>query len=150
MVVTGSERCSRPKAIQPGNREWATAIVGINALSQAILAFLILKARHHLLSWYKDGDLPQDWVIGVSDNGWITNELGLAWLKHFDAYTKSRTVGLVRLLILDGYESYNSKEFKDYCRDNKIVTLCMPLHLLYLLQLLNVGCFASLKKAYGR
>jgi hypothetical protein len=80
----------------------------------------------------------------------MTNELGLAWLKHFDAYTKSRTVRLVRLLILDGYESYNSKEFKDYCRDNKIVTLCIPLHLLYLLQLLDVGCFASLKKAYGR
>jgi hypothetical protein len=56
----------------------------------------------------------------------------------------------VRLLILDGYESYNSKEFKDYCRDNKIVTLCMPLYLLYLLQLLDVGCFAPLKKAYGR
>jgi hypothetical protein len=58
MVVIGSERRSRPKAIQPGNREWATAIAGINALSQAIPAFLILKARHYLSSWYKDGDLP--------------------------------------------------------------------------------------------
>jgi hypothetical protein len=56
----------------------------------------------------------------------------------------------VRLLILDSHESYNSKEFKDYCRDNKIVTLCMPLHLLHLLQLLDVGCFAPLKKAYRR
>jgi hypothetical protein len=56
----------------------------------------------------------------------------------------------VRLLILDSYKSYNSKEFKDYCRDNKIVTLCMPLYLLHLLQLLDVGCFASLKKAYRR
>jgi hypothetical protein len=63
----------------------------------------------------------------------MTNKLGLAWLKHFNAYTKSRTIRSVRLLILDGYESYNSKEFKDYYRDNKIITLCMPLHLLYLL-----------------
>jgi hypothetical protein len=76
--------------------------------------------------------------------------LGLAWLKHFDAHTKSRTIGSVRLLILDGYKSHNSKEFKDYCRDNKIVTLCMPLHSLHLLQLLNMGCFAPLKKAYRR
>jgi hypothetical protein len=56
----------------------------------------------------------------------------------------------MRLLILDGYKSYNSKEFKDYCRDNKIVTLCMPLYSSHLLQPLDVGCFAPLKKAYGR
>jgi hypothetical protein len=150
MVVTASERRSRSKAIQPGNREWATVILGINALGQAIPAFLILKARHHLSSWYKDGDLPQDWVIGVSDNGWTTNELGLVWLKHFDTHTKLRTVGSVHLLILDGHESHNSKEFKDYCQDNKIVTLCMPSHSSHLLQPLDVGCFAPLKKAYGR
>ncbi|KAH5708175.1 hypothetical protein HBI81_256580 [Parastagonospora nodorum] len=150
MVVTASERRSRPKAIQLGNREWATAIAGINALGQAIPAFLILKARHHLSSWYKDGDLPQDWVIGVSDNGWTTNELGLAWLKHFDAYTKLHTVGAARLLILDGHESHNSAEFKTYCADNRIVTLGMPPHSSHLLQPLDVGCFAPLKKAYGR
>ena len=150
MVVTASERRSRPKTIQPGNREWATVIAGINATGWAILPFIILKACYHLSSWYKDGDLPQDWVIGVSDNGWTTNALGLAWLKHFDAHTKTRTVGTVRLLILDGHESHNSQDFKDYCKNNNIVTLCMPPHSSHLLQPLDVGCFAALKKAYGR
>jgi hypothetical protein len=31
VVVTSTERRGRPKAIQPGNREWATVIQGINA-----------------------------------------------------------------------------------------------------------------------
>jgi hypothetical protein len=31
LVVTGSERRGRPKAIQPGNREWTTVIQAINA-----------------------------------------------------------------------------------------------------------------------
>ena len=31
LVVTGSERRGRPKAIQPGDREWVTAIAAINA-----------------------------------------------------------------------------------------------------------------------
>jgi hypothetical protein len=31
LVVTGSERRGRPKAVQPGNREWTTVIQGINA-----------------------------------------------------------------------------------------------------------------------
>jgi hypothetical protein len=58
MVVTASERRSRPKAVHSGNREWATANAGING--QAIPPFLILKAHHHLSSWYKDDDIPQD------------------------------------------------------------------------------------------
>ena len=49
-VVTASERRGRPKAIQPGNREWATVIQGINATGWAIPPFIILKARHHLSS----------------------------------------------------------------------------------------------------
>ena len=110
-VVTASERRGRPKTIQPGNREWATVIQGINATGWAILPFIILKARHHLSSWYKDGDIPQDWVIGVSENGWTTNKLGLAWLKHFNEHTKTKKVGANRLLIIDGHESHNSLDF---------------------------------------
>ena len=56
-VVTASERRGRPKTIQPGNREWATVIQGINATRWTIPPFIILKARHHLLSWYKDGEI---------------------------------------------------------------------------------------------
>jgi dihydrofolate reductase len=89
-------------------------------------------------------------VIAVSENGWTTNKLGLAWLKHFDAYTKRRTVGTVRLLVIDGHESYDSLEFQQYCKENNIITLCMPPHSSHLLQPLNVACFSPLKKAYGR
>ena len=59
-------------------------------------------------------------------------------------------VGTHRLLFIDGYESYNLLDFQKYCKDNKIVTLCMPLHSSHLLQPLNVGCFAPLKQAYRR
>ncbi|ODQ74054.1 hypothetical protein LIPSTDRAFT_336507 [Lipomyces starkeyi NRRL Y-11557] len=31
MVVTSSERYSRPKTTQPGNREWVTVIQGVNS-----------------------------------------------------------------------------------------------------------------------
>ena len=53
------------------------------------------------------------------------------------------------MLIIDGHESHNSAEFQQYCKDHKIILLCMPLHLSHLLQPLNVGCFGPLKKAYG-
>jgi len=149
-VVTGSERRGRPKSVQQGNREWITVIQGVNAMGWAIPPFIIFQGKNHLSAWYKEDNLPHDWVIAVSENGWTTNALGLEWLKHFDAHTKRRTVGSYRLLVIDGHESHNSLEFQQYCKENKIITLCMPPHSSHLLQPLDVGCFSPLKKAYGR
>ena len=146
MVFTGSKKRSNPKKIQPGNRDWVTIIQGICAAGWAIPPFVIFGGKVLISSWYVD--LPRDWVIETSANGWTTNELGLKWLKHFDAHTKERTVRVYRLLIVDGHESHNNYEFHKYCKEQKIIVLCMPLHLLHLLQLLNIGCFAPLKRAY--
>ncbi|OBS16448.1 hypothetical protein FPOA_27434 [Fusarium poae] len=139
MVVTGSEREGRPKSVQPGNREWITAIQAINAEGQLIPPFLIGTGQYHLANWYRECDLPGDWVIATSRNGWTNNELGLEWLKHFDRSTSNRSVGVYRLLILDGHESHHSANFERYCEENKIITLCMPAHASHLLQPLDVG-----------
>jgi len=149
LVVTGSERRGRPKALQPGNREWATLIAGINAAGWSIPPFLILTGQYHLSAWYEDAAIPRDWAIAVSDNGWTNNKLGVEWLKHFDAHTKTRTKGTHRLLILDGHESHNSLEFQELCKENNIYTLRMPAHSSHLLQPLDVGCFSPLKRAYS-
>jgi hypothetical protein len=50
--------------------------------------------------------------MAVSKNGWTTKELGLEWLKHFDAHIKGRTIRRYRLLIIDGHKSHNSPEFQ--------------------------------------
>ena len=54
------------------------------------------------------------------------------------------------LLILDGHESHKSLAFQDLCEENKIITLCMPAHSSHILQPLDVGCFAPLKRAYSK
>jgi hypothetical protein len=150
MVVTGSERQGRPKSVQPGNREWITVIPAINAEGQSIPPFIIGAGQYHLANWYRDSNLPADWVIATSQNGWTNNELGLEWLKHFDRSTAKRLVSLYRLLVLDGHESHHSVDFERYCQDHKIITLCMPAHASHLLQPLDVGRFSVLKNAYGR
>jgi hypothetical protein len=147
-VVTASERRNKPKTIQPGNREWATVIEGVNAAGWAIPPFIIIKGRAHLSSWYKE-PLPAGWVVAVSENGWTTNELGFEWLQHFNKYTEGRKQGGWRLLILDGHESHQTVQFVEYCARNNIITLCMPPHSSHLLQPLDIACFSPLKKAYG-
>jgi hypothetical protein len=109
---------------------------------------VILSGKVHQASWYNG--LPLDWIIGVSDNGWTTDELGFEWVKHFNQHTASRTAGVYRLLILDGHSSHATPEFDQYCAENKILTLCMPPHTSHLLQPLDVSCYSPLKRAYGR
>lgn len=149
-VVTGSERRSRPDLVQPGDREWVTVIQGISATGYALPPFIIYKGKNHLSGWYEEAGIPSTWVIGVSDNGWTNNALGFEWLKHFNAHTKDRCKGAYRLLILDGHESHQSQDFKDYCEEDKIITLCMPAHSSHILQPLDVGCFAPLKMRYSQ
>jgi len=50
MVVTRSDRVGKPKAIQPGNREWATAICSIAGDGFVVPPFLVVKGRFYLAS----------------------------------------------------------------------------------------------------
>jgi hypothetical protein len=90
-VVTSSDTIGRATVVQPGNREWMTAIEAINTSGWAIPPFVILAGKVHQLNWYRQ--LPPDWVITVSDNGWTTDQLGVEWIKHFNTYIESRTKG---------------------------------------------------------
>ena len=125
-------------------------IQGVNALGWVLPPFVVVKGKFHLQSWYENGQLPKDWRISTSPNGWTTNELGLDWIKHFEEHTQGRKIGCYRLLILDGHESHHSAEFELFCRAKNIVTLCMPAHSSHLLQPLDVGCFSPLKRAYSK
>jgi hypothetical protein len=147
-VVTAAEIRLNPIGRQAGDREWVTLIAAVNAAGWLVPPFFIFKGKNHNQSWYHHH--PKEWRIAVSDNGWTTNEVGVAWLQHFIEHTTSRTLGGYRLLILDGHESHNSIRFQDICRDNNIITLCMPAHASHILQPLDVGCFSPLKRAYKK
>ncbi len=149
-VVTGSDRVGRPRIPQQGNRELVTVIETIIAARLAIPRLIIFEGVMHQAAWYEGRLLSQDWKIGVSDNGWTTNEIGLHWLKDvFDKYAKARAIGRYRLLILDGHGSHVTPAFDLCCKENGIIVLCMSPHSPHLLQPLDVGCFSALKKSYG-
>jgi hypothetical protein len=146
-VVTSAEK-ARTDAIQPGNREWVTVIESINSTGWILPPLIIFKGQLHQLSWYER--IPPNWMIGVSENGWTTDEIGLTWLKKlFGPFTEGRKVGRYRLLILDGHGSHITAQFDRYCTEHDIIVLCMPPHSSHLLQPLDVACFAVLKRSYG-
>jgi hypothetical protein len=111
---------------------------------------MIVAGQYHLAKWYQERGLPHDWAIVTTKNGWTDNEAGLSGLKHFNQHANKRSSGAYRLLLLDGHESHYSADFEAYCKENKIITLCMHCPSFHLLQPLDVGCFGPPKKAYGR
>ena len=135
------------RSVQPGNREWVTAIVCISAAGWALPPQIIFAAANHQAHWYQN--LPEDYILSVSKNGWTTNELGIEWLqKVFEPKTASRTIGRYRLLILDGHGSHATTEFDRFCMEKKILPLYMPPHSSHILQPLDVSCFSPLKHFY--
>ena len=149
-VVCGSEtKQSHAKALQPGNREWVTAIVAVNTAGWSLPPQIIFAAVNHQSLWYYD--LPENYVLSVSKNGWTTDELGIEWLqKVFEPTTAPRTIGRYRLLILDGHGSHATAEFDRFCMEKRIIPLYMPPHSSHLLQPLDVSCFSPLKHLYGQ
>ncbi|CBF78361.1 uncharacterized protein ANIA_11091 [Aspergillus nidulans FGSC A4] len=147
-VITKSESCGRRPVLQPGNREWVTAIESISASGWALLPTLIFKGKQYNQAWFTG--LPPDWRFEISTNGWTTNEISLRWLqKQFIPSTEHRTRGRYQLLVLDGHGSHLTPEFDQICTDHNIIPLCMPAHSSHLLQPLDIGCFAVLKRSYA-
>jgi hypothetical protein len=58
-VITGAERSNRPVSVQPGNREWVTAIDCICADGQSLPLVIIFEGKMHQSTWYNT-ELPGD------------------------------------------------------------------------------------------
>lgn len=149
-VVTSSERHARPKTMQQGNREWATVIQAINSTGWAVPPYIVVAGRYHLSSWYDDDTIPKEWRIQTSPKGWTSNEIGIDFIKHFEEHTRDRKFGVYRLLVLDGHESHVSGDFELFCKEHKIITVCMPAHSSHILQPLDIACFGPVKQVYSK
>ena len=149
-VICGSEtRDSHAKSIQPGNCEWITIIIAINASGHALPPQIIMAGKKHQSQWYSA--IPKNYRISLSDNGWTNDILGFEWLQEmFEKHTASQTAGKYRLLILDGHSSHATASFDQFCTERRIIPLYMPPHSSHLLQPLDISCFAPLKHYYGQ
>jgi hypothetical protein len=147
-VITSREWQGKRKVVQPGNREWVTAIECIH-LDGVLPPTIIFKAKVFISAWCSI--VPDNWRFEVSNNGWTTDQIGISWLENsFIPYVKKRQHGAWSLLVMDGHGSHLTPQFDTLCMENNIVPICMPSHSSHLLQPLDVGCFGVLKHFYGQ
>jgi hypothetical protein len=139
--------------IQDGSRQWITLLACICADGSYLEPALIYQSGSGSIqdTWLQALD-PDTHQIQVSSSpsGWTNNEIGLAWLQQvFDRSTRAKARSSYRLLILDGHGSHLTRDFIDYCDQNKILLAVYPPHSTHTLQPLDVSMFKPLSTAYS-
>lgn len=140
------------QTIQDGNREFITMIACICADGTAIAPAVLYASESETIqsTWVEEIGADCEAFVGSTTSGWSNNDMGVAWLTQvFDRYTKAKAGRSYRLLIVDGHRSHLTKDFIDYCHDNKILLAIYPPHATHRLQPLDVCVFKSLSAAYS-
>lgn len=78
--VLASSRKSRTYVKSPQDREWVSIIESVSATGNKTRCLVIFKGKSLQTTWYTVNDIP-DWLYTTSENGWTSNEIGVAWLE---------------------------------------------------------------------
>jgi hypothetical protein len=147
-VIIDRQHRSMGHAIEGAKGQWTTVIECISAAGISIPPYVIFKGKHIQSNWFQQ-EAPKEWMIATSPKGWTNNGLALNWLqRHFEPHTQPYGKNKYRFLILDGHGSHLTPEFQEFCREHRIILLCLPPHTSHLLQPLDVSVFSSLKHWY--
>jgi hypothetical protein len=143
---------SCPDLAEGGKSENITAVECIGADGWLMDPFFIFKAsgKNHMEVWYRGAEaLPPDTMTAISPNGWISDELALAWLEKFDIATRDRTKqGEKRYLIFDGHGAHLTLEFLEYCEKHAITPFGFLPHSTHLCQPLDGKPFLAYKQQF--
>ena len=150
------------QTLQDGSREFATAICCVCADGTFLDSAIIFKAQNLQDSWFTDmAGVPENFLFGVSPNGWTDNSKALAWLERsFGPSSTSEKKARAtdsdadssrkwRLLMFDGHISHINNTFLHRCLDYQVLPVCLPPHTTHFLQPLDVSVFGPLKHAYS-
>ena len=124
-----------------GQKAQITVIGCGSATGQALPPFIIFSAKQLNILWTK-GEVSGS-RYGVSDKGWVDQELFYYWLKeHFLENAVSQRP---LLLLLDGHSSHFEPCSIQFAKDNEVIIFCLPPHTTHECQPLDCSLFGPLK-----
>jgi len=146
--VLSRDRHRRIYIPDPDDRDYVTVVECISAVGKVIPPMVVLAAKTITERYHPPG-LADDVLLGISETGYMNDELTLKWLRHFERTTKDTRVGSHRILIFDGYGSHLEYDFINYCEQHAIVPFCLLPHTSHLCQPLDVTVFQPYKHWHG-
>ena len=124
-----------------------TAVCCVNAVGQYVPPMLIfprVRANPALLH-----DAPPQTVAQYNPSGWMTEEIFLSWMQHFQRFSHCTKENKV-LLLLDNHASHISLNVVQYALEHGIEMVSFPPHCSHKLQPLDRTFYGPLKIAYRR
>ena len=133
-----------PFGLTSGDKAQITVVGCVSAAGYCIPPMVIWD-RKQLSIELTEGEVPGTFY-GLSDNGWMDQELFDGWLcSHFLRYAPpARPL----LLLLDGHSSHYSPSTIRSAAKEQVIVFTLPPHTTHLSQPLDRGCFAPLKVAW--
>ena len=133
-----------PVNIDGGDKAQITVVACVSASGYCIPPMVIWD-RKKLSLELTAGEVPGTFY-GLSDKGWMDQELFDAWLScHFLRYAPpTRPL----LLLLDGHSSHYSPYAIRFAAKEKVIMFALPPHTTHVTQPLDRSCFSPLKVAW--
>ena len=131
-----------------GPAESLTSLECIAADGWVMPPWFLVKGQYHMESWYIDADLPNDYTIMPTPNGYTDEIVGFQWIQCFREFTKHRAKAQFRLLLMDYHTSHLSYDFIQFCEEKMIIPYCFIPHTTHLCQPLDDVPFSVLKHYY--
>ena len=125
-----------------GQKAQITVLGCANAAGQTLPPFIIFAAKQLNPLWTRN-EVPGS-RYGISDKGWVDQELFHIWLKEH--FLTNAVAQRPLLLLLDGHSSHFEPQCIQFAKDNEIIIFCLPPHTTHECQPLDVGLFGPLKR----
>ena len=135
-----------PVNIDGGDKAQLTVVACVNVAGYCIPS-MVIWGRKKLSVELTAGEVPGTFY-GLSDKGWMDQELFDAWLScHFLRYARpARPL----LLLLDGHSSHYSPYAIRFAVKEKAIMFAPPPHTTHVTQPLDWSCFSPLKMAWRK
>lgn len=134
-----------------GQSESLTGIECVSASGWVMPPWFLVKGQYHMENWFIDTDLPDNYTIWPTPNGWTDDIVSFAWVQIFDEFTSLRTKkGEFRLLLMDNHGSHLTYDFIEFCWKKRIIPYCFIPHTTHGCQPLDDTPFSVLKHYYKK
>ena len=143
VAAKGARKVQGPAS---GDKSQITVVACANGAGHALPPMVIFKGERFNHEW-SVGEVP-DTLYGMSDSGWINQELFLFWLKKL--FIKHIPPQRPVMLLCDGHSSHYTPEAISAAAEEGVIVFCLPPNTTHAAQPLDVSFFKLLKTHWSQ
>nr|CAI5844919.1 unnamed protein product [Callosobruchus analis] len=96
-------------------------------------------------------EIPDEWAIGLTENGWMKSEVFIDYIKnHLHPYLRKINTKFPIILFVDGHRSHLSLELSKVCTNLEIVLIALYPNCTRIMQPADIANFRPLKSLWKR